>query len=408
MTKVVHLINHISPSGNAAYRLHKALLEHDVDSNMLSLNSEVPLSKRVDKLRLRANFKVLLNNKLHKLKINKVDTSYGMFSAPILGNDVVNHKLVQNADVIYLHWILGGFLNLKNIDALARLNKPIIFFMHDMWTITGGCHYSFSCKNFETDCSSCQMFPNGGADLPMKEFKKKMNLYNTYRNFHFLAPSTWLFDLAKKSMLTKGKDIVKISNLVDSEPFKPVDQKFARKILGLDASGSIILFGAASPYSPYKGWNYLIKALEHLATKKNIPEITVAIFGSDYNEKVAAAIPFKTKFLGRLRDEYSTATAYNAADVFVAPSLAETFGMVVLESIRCQTPVAAFDTGGISDIIDHKQNGYLAKYKDAEDLAEGIVFCLNEKLKVEASPSLNKKIIVDKHISLYKRLLSQK
>jgi len=408
MTKVVHLQNHNSPSGNAAYRLHKALLESEVDSYMLSLTSDAPISKRIDKLKLRSGFKALINGRLHNRKIRKIDSSYGMFSSPILGNDIVDHEMVQKADIIYLHWILGGFLNFKNIEDLASLNKPIIVFMHDMWTITGGCHYSFSCENYKTDCSSCQMFPQGGSQLPMKEFKKKLKLYNTYKNLHFLAPSTWLFDLANKSLLTKGKDIVKIPNLVDTKPYKPIDRKSAREILGLNTSGTIILFGAVSPTSPYKGWSYLTEALEHLALKENTADITVAIFGSDYEERVASAVPFKTHFLGRLRDEYSTATAYNAADVFVAPSLAETFGLVVLEAIRCKTPVAAFDTGGISDIIDHKQNGYLAKYKDAKDLSDGIEFCLSEKLKVEASPSLDKETIVNQHISLYKRLLNQK
>lgn len=406
MTKVIHIQNHLPSSGNAAFRLHKALLNSGVDSCMLSLTSDVPVSKRVDKLRLAASFKALIHGRLHNKKINKVDESYGMFSYPILGNDIANHTMVQNADIIYLHWILGGFLNFKNIEALAKLKKPIIVFMHDMWTITGGCHYSFSCENFKTDCSSCQMFPNGGSELPMNEFKKKLKLYNKYENFHFLAPSTWMFDLAKASKLTKEKHIVKIPNLVGTKPFKPVNKQFAREILGLDTSGTIILFGAASPLSPYKGWNYLIKALEHLKSQENTDNITVAIFGSDYDEGIASAIPFKTNFLGRLRDEYSTATAYNAADVFVAPSLAETFGLVILEAMRCKTPVAAFDTGGVSDIIEHKKNGYLANYKDAEDLAKGIQFCLNEKLNVEVTPDLDADTIVNQHISLYKKLLN--
>lgn len=408
MTKVVHIQTHNSSSGNAAFRLHKALLEGGVDSSMLSLTSETAIDKRVDKLQLRSSFKALINGRLLSRKLRKMDNGFGMFSSPILGNNIVNHEMIKKADIIYLHWILGGFLNFKNIEALAKLNKPIIVFMHDMWTITGGCHYSFSCENYKTDCSSCQMFPNGGSNIPIKQFKKKLKLYNTYKNLHFLSPSTWLFDLANQSKLTEGKDIVKIPNFVDRKPFKPVDQKSARKILELNTTGTIILFGAASPQSPYKGWNYLIESLKHLKTLTNTTDITVAIFGSDFDEKVATAVPFKTKFLGRLRDEYSTATAYNAADVFVAPSLAETFGLVVLEAIRCETPVAAFDTGGISDIIDHKKNGYLAKYKDAEDLAKGIEFCLSQKLKVEASPDFDTGLIINQHISLYKRLLNKK
>ncbi len=405
MTKVVHLQTHNSPSGNAAYRLHKGLLNVGVDSYMLSLTSEVPISKRVKTLKFRSGLKALINGRLHQRKIQKVDPSFGMFSSPILGNSIVKHQMVESADIIYLHWVLAGFLNLKNIETLAKLNKPIIFFMHDMWTITGGCHHSFSCDHYKRDCSDCQMFPNGDEHIPIQQFKKKHQLFNKYKNFHFLAPSTWLFNLAQESVLTKGKDVLMIPNLVDVKPFKSINKNAAREILGLPESDTIILFGAVSPRSPYKGWEYLKCALKLLENKKQLSNVTVAIFGSDYDDKVAEAIPFNVKFLGRLRDEYSTTIAYNAADVFVVPSLAETFGLVVLESIRCKTPVAAFDTGGISDIITHKKNGYLAKYKDSKDLAEGINYCLNNKLEVIASPALDKISVLNQHISLYQRLL---
>jgi glycosyltransferase involved in cell wall biosynthesis len=198
---------------------------------------------------------------------------------------------------------------------------------------------------------------------------------------------------------------VKIPNLVDTKVFKDIDQKVAREILGIKTSGTVILFGAVSPRSPYKGWVYLVKALEKLKTVDTKKDITIAIFGSGYEEKIASSIPFKVKFFGSFRDEQTMAVAYNAADVFVAPSVAETFGLVVLEALRCKTPVVAFDTGGIPDIIQHKKNGYLANYKDATDFAKGIVFCINEKLNIEVSSKFDRETIVSQHKSLYKRLL---
>ena len=406
MTKVVHLLNHNSPSGNAAFRLHTALLEGGVDSYMLSLSSDVPISERVDKLRLRANFKVLLNNRLHSRKTRKADPSYGMFSSPILGNNVVSHEMVQNSDIIYLHWICGGFLNYKNIEDLAKLNKPIIFFMHDMWTITGGCHYSFSCENYKTDCSSCQMFPHGGSELPMKEFKKKSKLYSSYKNLYFAAPSTWLTDLAKKSALTRDKPIYHLPNVIDYNMFKSFDKNFARNILNIKDDGYIIAFGAVSPKSPYKGWRYLKEALELLYQEKGTEAISILIFGSDHDAEIANAIPFKTTFLGRLRDEYSTALVYNAADIFMAPSLADNLPTTVMESLCCGTPVVGFDNGGIPDMVVHHQNGYLAKYKDSQDLMNGIKYCLSHKMEVKPPSIFNTDAVINTHKKLYKEMLS--
>lgn len=116
------------------------------------------------------------------------------------------------------------------------------------------------------------------------------------------------------------------------------------------------------------------------------------------------AIPFKTKYLGYLKDEYSAAMVFNAADVFVAPSLAEAFGYVVMESLSCGTPVVAFNVGGIPDLIKHKHNGYLANYKDATDLADGIKYCLSNKVKGGLLDELKPKNTAQKFLDLFNHL----
>jgi len=70
---------------------------------------------------------------------------------------------------------------------------------------------------------------------------------------------------------------------------------------------------------------------------------------------------------------------YNACDVFILPSLAEAFGQTALEAIACGRPVVGFNIGGIPDIIKHKVTGYLANYKDADDLSLGIRWVLDNQ-----------------------------
>ena len=128
------------------------------------------------------------------------------------------------------------------------------------------------------------------------------------------------------------------------------------------------------------------------------------VFGSGYNKKIADAIPFKTNFLGYLSDKYSTSLVYNAADVFIAPSVVEAFGYVIMESLYCGTPVVAFDVGGIPDMIKHKENGYIAKYKDANDVCEGIKFCLKHGLKGYLLPNFTRESIIKKHLELFEHI----
>ena len=301
---------------------------------------------------------------------------------------------------------MKGLLNFRNIEQIARLNKPVVIFLHDMWNITGGCHHSFTCETYKTEgCNSCPMFPAVKKnDLSAREFRKKLKIYSKYNNLHFVSPSRWLYNCAKESLLTKNKPVHYIPNILDSSLFKPTDKNVAKKFLNIDGNETVIAFGAISVNSPYKGWKYLQKAMELLKQEDALKNVSVLIFGSAYNKEIADAIPYKTKFMGYLLDEYSTALVYNAADVFIAPSLAEAFGYVVMEALSCGTPVVGFDVGGIPDMISHKENGYLAKYKDAADVSEGIKFCLQNNIKGYLLPEIQPSETVKKHLELFEQI----
>ena len=315
-------------------------------------------------------------------------------------------EVVKNADYIYIHWALGGFLNLNNMAQLAQLGKPILFFMHDMWAITGGCHHSFSCEKYKSGCYNCQIFPeNRNQDLSYRQFNDKLALYSKYNNLFYISPSKWLYNCARESALIKNKQVYHIPNILDEKLFKPFGKKIAKEILNIEADKTVIAFGAIAINSPYKGLSFLKKALQILAKDKNFDDdILIVIFGSGYNTDIAGDIPFKTIFMGHLSDQYSAVVTYNAADIFVSPSLADNLPTTILESLNCGTPVVAFDVGGIPDMIEHKANGYLAKYKDAEDLAEGIRFCLQNKIKGYSLPDFNSNLILNKHLAMLNQL----
>ncbi|MEO9892797.1 glycosyltransferase [Aurantibacter sp.] len=407
MINVVHLQTHLPSSGNAAYRLHRALNQHGVQSTMLTLSSEVSWDKNVETLGLKNEIIATINSKFHSAQSKKTVPEYGLFSYPIIGNNISQHNLIQDADVIYFHWTLAGFLSIKNMRQLAKLGKPIIVFMHDVWYITGGCHYNFTCNNYQIDCSNCQVFTEKNKNsLSKKGFQKKKDFYSNFNNLSFAAPSSWLTNMAKESALTKNKPVYHIPNIIDHKVFKPINKLQAREILNLNTEETIISFGAASPNSPYKGWNYLKDALNILASKVDSKKVSVLLFGSDYDQRVVDAVPFKVNFLGYMKDDRATSLVYNAADVFVAPSMADNLPTTVMESLCCGTPVAGFNIGGIPDMIHHKKNGYLAEYKNSTDLAEGILYCLQNNIQGYAPPLFDTLPIINSHKELHKELLS--
>jgi glycosyltransferase involved in cell wall biosynthesis len=348
-----------------------------------------------------------LDEKAHSILFRHNNKQYGLFSYPFFGSDVSGIREVREAEIIYLHWFLKGFLNFRSLEQLAKLNKPLIFFMHDMWSITGGCHNSFQCTKYESRCNNCQMFPKQRSnDWSAKEFDRKQKLYSRYDNLIFVSPSRWLYECSRKSALTKEKPLYCIPNILDRSVFKNFDRKVARQILNLDPDEKILAFGAVTINSPYKGWDYLKNALKIFSTFKHKDNITFLVFGGKLPSEEVSQVPFKTKYLGFLRDEFSTALVYNAADVFIAPSLADNLPTTVLQSLGCGTPVVGFNVGGIPDMIKHKQNGYLAEHRNSMDLAVGIDYCLNNDINGWLSKEFEKDNIMRKHMEMIEEIIT--
>ena len=400
--KVVQIQFSTNSGAQSAVRLQHAFIKANIQSNIISLQKESVRKPNLKFLNGGQRLISRIDNRIQNFLFKNNHKKFGLFSFPILGINISQFAALKEADIIYIHWALNGFLNLRNIEQIARLNKPVIFVMHDMWNITGGCHYSFSCDKYKTDCNKCQMLPDEGVyNYASIGIKKKNRLYSKYNNIYFVSPSKWLYSCAKEALVTKDKPIFYIPNIIDKTLFKSIDKTYAKEILNIGKKEKVIAFGAVSINSPYKGISYLQKALELLWEDEVFKNVIVLIFGSGYDKQLAESIPFKTKFMGYIKDENKIVTIYNAADVFIVPSLADNQPTTVQESLSCGTAVVGFEVGGIPDMIKHKENGYLAKYKDAEDVCNGIKFCLQNNLKGYMLPDFESGLTLKKHLELF-------
>ena len=183
-----------------------------------------------------------------------------------------------------------------------------------------------------------------------------------FDNLHFVSPSHWMASCVRQSFVSRDKDVYVIPNAVNEAVFKRIDKKYSRYILDIDLNKKIISFGCnAGINNPIKGWNILLESLRILKEKYMYENIQVVIFGSEFDNSAKEDCPYPIEFLGIVNDEVTMSIINCAADVFVTPSLAESFGMTALENIYCGTPVVAYNHGGVVDFIQHKVNISLLK-----------------------------------------------
>ena len=415
--KILH-INKSDISGGAArstYRMHTGLRKIGLDSkilvdNKISDNRDVyGPSGKINKLWSQ------VRPFIDRIPLKFYDWQKTPFHLAWVGKNIRKDELVKQADIINLHWITGGFFSIKGISKLAKLDKPIVWTLHDTWAFTGGCHYTKDCKKYIFSCGSCpQLNSTKDNDITRKIWERKKKAYKDL-NLTIVTPSKWLAECAKQSSLLSGLKIEVIPNGLDTNIFKPINKLIARDILNLPKNKKIVLFGAMEgTANKIKGFKYLKEALNKLGKTKDIKnELLLVIFGASHSEDIEE-FSFEVKFLGRLYDDFSLALSYSAADLFVGPSLQEAFGQTYIESMSCETPCAAFDYSGPKDMIKHKINGYLAEYKSSQSLADGIKWILEdepraiklgEAARKKAVKNYSLEIQAKRYLELYKKLL---
>jgi len=383
MMKVL-LINSSDIQGGAAraaYRLHKGLKYIGVNSQMLVQKKssddktvfapKTKLSKGIARAKRSVD---LLPLKFYPQRIN---TTY---SLSWLADTIVPKVNEINPDIINLHWINAGFMQ---IETIAKLKRPLVWTLHDMWPFTGGCHYSGDCEGYLKSCGGCpQLGSSKNWDLSSWIWQRKAKAWRDL-NLTIVTPSTWLANCARSSSLFKDLQIEAIPNGVDTQMYRPINKRVARELLNLPQDKQLILFGALRATSDKrKGFHLLKPALEGLSKSGWKDSLELAVFGASQPEN-PPDFGLRTHYLGTCNDDISLALVYSAADVFVLPSTEENLANTVMEAIACGTPCVAFNIGGTSDMIEHEINGYLAQPFKVEDLAQGIAWLLENPERYE-------------------------
>ena len=373
--KVLH-INFSDLKGGASiacFRLNDCLIKNNYNSKLLVAEkfsdniNVITFNKIYSKFYYK--LKKFLSRLLSKVyeKIKKKDISLFIFES-----NLKNKIQKFNPDIINLHWICNETLSLKEIN---QINKPIIWTLCDMWPFLGLEHVDFN-LNQKSYWNDEKILNSKKFDLNHYALKRKISSLKS--KIKIVAISSWLAKQAKKSILFGKLDIRVIPCCLDFDIWLPKKKLESRQNLNFNLDKKIILFvSSGNTNDKKKGFDFLLKALNKIDNIENCHLVVLGKISTNHKRNLKISFTEYNKFYNG--DPKYLTEIYSASDLLVVPSLVEAFGQVALEAASCNLPTVAFGDTGLSEIISHKKNGYLAHYKDVLDLKKGINWCFNHK-----------------------------
>lgn len=374
--RVVHIatVDRRGGAARAAHRLHVGLQREGHDSRMFvrdRTSDDPAISQHQHQHGLAPRVRRKLARVLSPHEV-RASSSYEYFSNPSTEYRI-DPRALGDADVINLHWI-AGFVDLPSFFRALPRSIPVVWTLHDMNPLTGGCHYDAGCGRFTARCGTCpQLGSARTSDVSRAFFERKARaLASLEPPLHLVADSHWLAREAQRSTLLRGYPCEVIHYGLDTQLYQPRDKSAARAALGIDPDARILVFVAENLDNRRKGMALLLQAI---AALRDVPRLTLLTVG---NNGVLAPEGVAHIHLGRVDEDRLLSLVYSAGDVFVIPSLQEAFGQTALEAMACGTPVVGFDLGGIPDMVVPGVTGALAEPHDASSLARVLADLLQD------------------------------
>ncbi len=278
----------------------------------------------------------------------------------------------RGADVVHYHLIHDRFFSLATLPLLTR-RKPSVWTLHDPWAMTGHCLYPLDCERWKTGCGEC---PRLGIPLPMETdrsaamWKIKRAVYRRSK-LDIVVASPWMRRMAEQSPLVSAFRLHLIPHGIDLGVFKPGDADRAKRRLGVLPGSAVVCFRAAE--GEFKGLSHVKDALHRLTAGRPVCLLTCQGRGlaDEFGGK------HQVIEMGWVDDVDRTVEAYNAADVFLMPSMAEAFGMMAIEAMACGKPVIVFEGTSLPEVVSAPPRGVAVPAGDAPAQAAALARLLD-------------------------------
>lgn len=379
-----------------AFRLHKGIKSNGIPSALLV---DRALSNDPDVSVLERDF-TRRQKQLYRYQ-DKMGWLDCFHLAPLR---LAEHPAVQAAGVLHFHNLHGGYFNPFILPELAAL-KPCLWTLHDMQALTGHCAHSLECNRWINGCGGCPdltLYPAIRKDQTARLWRWKADLIRRSR-LTLVCPSRWLQNKVNQSLMRHLPTHL-IYNGVDVDIFHPSDKNNLRRILGLPDKGIVICFAAVGGEDNiWKGGAYIRETFNAL---KDLEDVFFLCIGGPGSHPIEHPRWFYT---GYVADEFEMARYLSASDLFLYPSIADTCPLVVLEAMACGTPVAAFRTGGIPELIEDGKSGWLTDCRDGNKLIRLVLElihsrALSDSVSKTCTEEIQRRFTIIGMVNRYQRL----
>ncbi|MCH5170908.1 MAG: glycosyltransferase [Oscillospiraceae bacterium] len=396
----INAVNKVASTGRTCCEMSNYLIEHG-DTCVTAYSKGVSVDK---------NAEYVIGNaydvKLHGL-FSRLSGKQAYFSKRETGK-LLRFTKEFEPDIVILRNLHGNYINLPMLFSfLAENDIATVAVLHDCWFFTGKCcHYTSSgCYKWQTECRDCPSLKKYNKswffDRSAEMFRDKERLFNSIPRLAVVGVSQWLTNEAKKAPIFKNaREIIKIYNWIDTDVFKPVDVYDLREQLGL--GGKKMILAAASGWSREKGLETVIELSKKLSDSERI------VMVGNINANVT--LPDKIISMPATNSVEELVKYYSATDVFLQPSLEETFGKVTAEALSCGTPVVCFNSTANPELVG-KDCGAVVPVNDISKMLSEIRTVLSngksaysEKCRDFAVQSFNMEKNISQYYALFQRL----
>lgn len=330
------------------------------------------------------------------------------------GTSQITHLIPSfSPDIIHCHNLHGGYFDLRMLTRFSK-RVPFVITLHDAWLISGHCAHSLDCERWKTGCGQCpylSIYPAIQRDATTYNWKRKQKIFRNSR-LYIVTPCQWLMDKVNESILKMDILASKvIPNGVDLTIFHPANQNDVRKELGLPTDTKILLFVAHGiRKNPWKNYRTLQSTISEISNS-GIKVLCLALGETAPSEHFGDC---EIMFIPYLEDPGKVARYYQAADVYLHPSRAETFPNTILEALACGIPVVASAVGGIPEQIVEGKTGFLIPSGDAHSMAKRTIQLLEDdayrqlmgrQAAEDAARRFGLEMMVKEYLQVYRELL---
>ena len=411
--KILHISTFdFDGAGLAAYRLHRALLQEGIDSRMLVAKKTVDdntiiraeqspqllyrsprnffLRKFEKIMRRRGHFLTRFETVRKEMDDLQLRYPQVLFTSAISTYDLSTHPLVQESDILHLHWV-QNFLNFE--DFFEKVKKPIVWTIHDLNPMFGGFHHA----RLRDDCYEAF------RHLEDEFYEMKRRALFGRDNVALVAISGQMHRAIVDHEFFHNKPIYDVPIGVDSSKFLMLDRHSVRMVMGLPLEQRIFLFVNKSMNDSQKGLSMLVDALELLNEKESL----LICVGDG---RVPDTESIKIQHYNSVRNEIWLSQLYSAADYVLLPSFQESFCQTAVEAMCCGTPVIMTPVG-ISEELITDFNGIRCEAISAEALAKGIGVALEhhynrERIHDDVVARFGVDTVVKSYLQMYQEVLA--